>query len=272
MDKQPGLLIEKKSRFNFARASASPSGSVGYGPVVAIVITILLFFVAQFFAAVVIGLYGEISGIGSEQIFDNLDQPGYLFAYATIAAITQLILMFWFLKKTKTPLSSVGIVKIKPNRDMAWTAAVWAVYMVIAIGVMALISTLAPGVDLEQEQDVLFDTSLSGAILLLPFITLAVWPPLTEEFLMRGILYSGLRVKLAFWHATLITSLLFGLAHLFGGIDGAVIWVAFIDTFLLSILLCYSREKTGSVWPAVGVHAIKNTLAFLFLFVFNVNL
>jgi membrane protease YdiL (CAAX protease family) len=59
---------------------------------------------------------------------------------------------------------------------------------------------------------------------------------------------------------------LFGVAHLQFGSGAPLLWVAALDTFTLSIVLCYLREKTGSVWAGVFLHAIKNAIAFVALF------
>jgi membrane protease YdiL (CAAX protease family) len=60
------------------------------------------------------------------------------------------------------------------------------------------------------------------------------------------------------------------LAHLAGGEGGSTIWIAAIDTFILGMVLAYLRERSGSLWPSIGLHASKNMIAFLFLFVFKI--
>lgn len=92
-------------------------------------------------------------------------------------------------------------------------------------------------------------------------------PPLVEELLMRGFLYKGLKNGLRRAWAVLITSALFAIAHLQFGSGSALLWAAAIDTFVLSLVLIYLVEKSRSLWPAIGVHAMKNGFAFLFLFV-----
>lgn len=70
--------------------------------------------------------------------------------------------------------------------------------------------------------------------------------------------------------ATLITSVLFGLPHLLTGKEG-ILWVAMIDTFALSLILCFLREKTGSLYASILVHALKNTVAFGAIFVLHIS-
>lgn len=75
---------------------------------------------------------------------------------------------------------------------------------------------------------------------------------LSEEFVFRGYLQSTLTRALGFWPASVLTSVLFGLAHL--DIHGEP-WTAIVNIALLSLLLCMALRRTGSLWFAIGSHA-----------------
>jgi membrane protease YdiL (CAAX protease family) len=98
-----------------------------------------------------------------------------------------------------------------------------------------------------------------------------VLPPIVEETVFRGFIFTGLRGKLKFVWAAVLTSLLFATAHLEFGSGKPLLWVAGLDTFTLSLALCYLREKTGSLWPGILLHALKNGVAFLSLFVLAIH-
>ena len=103
------------------------------------------------------------------------------------------------------------------------------------------------------------------------FISLVVLPPIVEEILVRGFLYTSLRKYLPRIWAVIIASALFAAAHLPEGNSGAgLLWVAAVDTFILSAVLIYLREKTDKLWASMMVHGMKNGIAFLSLFVFRV--
>jgi membrane protease YdiL (CAAX protease family) len=55
------------------------------------------------------------------------------------------------------------------------------------------------------------------------------------------------------------TSAIFGFAH------GQ--WNVGVDTFALSLALCYLAYKTNSLWPSVLLHSLKNLIAFILVFV-----
>jgi membrane protease YdiL (CAAX protease family) len=98
------------------------------------------------------------------------------------------------------------------------------------------------------------------------FVGLVFLPPIGEETLVRGYLYTGLRQKMKFMPAMLITSLLFGAAHLETGTTTALLWAAGINTFILSLVLVYLREKTGALYAGMMIHALNNAVAFGFHF------
>jgi len=60
----------------------------------------------------------------------------------------------------------------------------------------------------------------------------------------------------------MVTSLVFGLAHLEFGSGGPLVWAAAIDTFLLSIILVYLRERTGALYAGILLHMLNNFIAF----------
>jgi membrane protease YdiL (CAAX protease family) len=133
-----------------------------------------------------------------------------------------------------------------------------------------IIKNAFPVIDLNQKQELGFNTYTTGIGLLPIFISLVIIPPVIEEIATRGFLYTGLRTKWNVWIAGIITSVIFGAAHLQWESNAPLLWAAAIDTFILSAVLIYVREKTNSIMPAVGIHMIKNFLAFVALFIFHV--
>ena len=102
--------------------------------------------------------------------------------------------------------------------------------------------------------------------MLLTFVSLVVLPPLAEETVFRGFVYTGIRRRFPFLLSAVITSVLFAIPHLQFGEGAPLLWVAALDTFVLSLVLCYVRERTNSLWPGILIHALKNGIAFVALF------
>jgi len=174
--------------------------------------------------------------------------------------------VLWFcLRRYKVGIAQLGFSRRPALRDALYTLGGYAVYFLMLIIAFQVMSSLT-SVNLDQKQELGFDNLLSTVEKLMGFISLVLLPPFVEEALFRGFLFGGLRKRLNFLPATLITSLLFGAPHLLASSHG-LLWVAGLDTFLMSLVLCYLREKTGALWASIGLHAVKNSIAFFILLV-----
>lgn len=176
--------------------------------------------------------------------------------------------VFLFIKSRKSSLASIGLNKPKWSDLGYGLIAAPAYYFVYGI-TLAITTHFLAGLNVNQEQDTGFGGAIGTLPLVLTFISLVILPPIAEEILVRGFIYSNFKKAVRPVLAVLFTSALFASAHLFGGVNGSAIWVAVIDTFVLSLFLIYLREKTGSLWASMLLHAIKNGVAFLFLFIIH---
>jgi membrane protease YdiL (CAAX protease family) len=84
---------------------------------------------------------------------------------------------------------------------------------------------------------------------LIPFLALAVTAGLCEEFLYRGFAMAVIsRMGLPSAAVILLSSILFGLAHLYQGRAG------FVSTMVLGLLFGISRVVLGSLLPVIAWH------------------
>ena len=84
------------------------------------------------------------------------------------------------------------------------------------------------------------------------FVVGAILAPLVEEIFFRGFLFQGFRAQFGWVKSMLLSSAIFGMAHL----DPA----ALIPTFILGCLLAFLYQRSNSVWPGVILHALVNTV------------
>jgi membrane protease YdiL (CAAX protease family) len=112
------------------------------------------------------------------------------------------------------------------------------------------------------KQDVGFNNLHNNLDIFIAFAALVILPPIGEEILVRGYLFSGLRQRLRFLPAMIITSLIFGAAHLQTGSGPGVLWAAGLNTFVLSVVLVYLRQSTGALYAGMLVHMVNNLIAF----------
>lgn len=264
-------------------------------------ITILSYIISQIFSAlpIVIALFF----VPWETIQESLlDQPWMSLALTGVGAIGVFITLFSFLKIKKYPISWLKVNKKLALKSLLLVVGAYAIYLLISVLVSGIITVLFPSFDPNQEQ-ILGYKDAAGWQLLLAFIGLVVIPPIAEELLFRGFLYQGLRdhwkkYDAIFWGlgiavvvaafvnayagiaiavfatlaayigkkhparaAALITSVLFGLVHMQ--------WNIAIDTFIFSFALIYVFEKTGNLRASIALHALKNGIAFIGLFLLS---
>ncbi len=92
-------------------------------------------------------------------------------------------------------------------------------------------------------------------------LVVAIVPALSEEWFFRGIFLGLLRKKWEKNIAVSVTSALFAFLH-------SIPWF-FIPLFLVGLVLGFLTVRTGSIWPAVWVHAISNFISILLFYNFS---
>ena len=253
------------------RLEHSDYKNLTWGPLTAVLGTVVIFFGGQIIAGIVLYLILLAYGWDTDRITAWFGGGGSAqFALSISISLVTLGLLYFFLKRRKAKLADIGLVRPR-LKDAGYALAGLGVYITFYIFIVSVLARLFTSLNLEQQQELGFDKASTGSALVMVFIALVVLPPLVEEIISRGFLFSGLRRGFKFLPAALITSLIFGIAHLPGGEGGSTIWIAFIDTFVLSMVLVYLRERTGSLWPSIGLHGLKNLVAFLVLFVFKIS-
>ena len=175
----------------------------------------------------------------------------------TIAII--VVVPYFVRGKFSTNLKTLGLERLVTWADIGLAPVTFLAYIVVTATVMAIVASLFPGFPSDQAQDVGFRAFGSSTDNIVAFMTLVVLAPVAEETLFRGYLYGKLKGYVPAVVAALVTSLLFGVAHLQ--------WNVGIDVFILSLFLCGLRSLTGSIWAGVLVHMIKNGIAYFILFV-----
>jgi len=97
---------------------------------------------------------------------------------------------------------------------------------------------------------------VNGMGALWAMLAMAVTSGTIEEILFRGILLRHLETMLGTWAALLITSALFGAAHLSN--PGASLFAAFAIAMEAGILLGAAYLWTRRLWVPIGIHAAWN--------------
>lgn len=234
-------------------------------PFTSIFLLAAVFFFSQLLAAILVNIYPALRSWTELEGTTWLSSITGKFVFMLTAEVIAIYATLQLVRLSKHSFKKIGLV-LPRFRDMGWALVAYGLYFIVYLVVIGFISQLVPAIDLQQDQQIGFEDAYITSELILTFLILVVIVPIAEEIMFRGFLFSSLREKYAFWPATIVTGILFGAAHLQFGSNAPLLWVAAIDTFILSCFLCFLREKLHSVWSPIGLHAIKNMVAFTILF------
>jgi membrane protease YdiL (CAAX protease family) len=165
----------------------------------------------------------------------------------------------WWIKKNRTTKEEIGLSRWPRWLDILLAPAGFFVYILLSALLIFLATQFLLFIDFDQIQDTGYSQLNQHFEFILAMVMLVFIAPVAEEVLFRGYLFGKLRAHVPVWLAILLTSLLFAVVH------GA--WNVGIDVFALSIVLCLLRVISGSLWPSILLHMMKNGLAFYILFI-----
>jgi membrane protease YdiL (CAAX protease family) len=146
------------------------------------------------------------------------------------------------------------------RRVRFWPAVGWAALGLLAFYLFAILYTAAVNPDVKQKvtQELGADQGTAG--LIAAGLVVILVAPIAEEFFFRGFFYRALRSRFPVLVAAAIDGIVFGFIHWdFSSAHGLLIVppLAF-----LGFVFCLIYERTGSLFPVIGLHAINNTVAY----------
>ncbi len=130
-----------------------------------------------------------------------------------------------------------------------------------------LVSILATSFTLEKlglkysygpAQELFFSLESRASLLILSFQAV-VLAPLAEELFFRGFIYKLVRSRYAFSAAAVLTSVFFAVIHRSP--------YQILPLFFISMLLCYTYEKTQNIIAPIILHSLNNLVALSFLLI-----
>ncbi|HUA13603.1 MAG TPA: type II CAAX endopeptidase family protein [Candidatus Sulfotelmatobacter sp.] len=192
------------------------------------------------------------------------------FLFVLLAEGLAIGIVYLYLRRHKNALKAIGL------RRPKWVDPLYGLlglpaYLVIYFALVNVATALFPKINTGEKQQIGFNNPHGAEALILTFISLVILPPIAEEILFRGLVYTSLRKVMPFIWAMLATSVLFAVGHLPEGGASGPLYIAAIDTFSLSLVLVYLREKTGRLYSSMTLHALKNLIAFFALFVLHLS-
>ena len=102
---------------------------------------------------------------------------------------------------------------------------------------------------------------LNEGSILISLLTVGIVVPFTEEFIFRGVIFKTLNKNISTLGTIIIQALFFGIFH--GNL------IQGIYATLLGLVLGYITYRTRSLWTAIIIHIINNTIATISPFILN---
>lgn len=180
------------------------------------------------------------------------------FVFYALSRLLGLGIIVLFLRKYSVKLRQLGFKKFRFWHSLALVLLAVVALIVATSVIIVVLSKLAPSLDLAQDQEIVFTQAKAVGEIALAFVALVVIAPIVEEIVFRGFMLPTFAKKFGWRPAVLMTSLLFGLVHWQLNVG--------IITFIMGLLLAWLYKKTGSLWPAILFHSLKNLVAFLIIF------
>ena len=244
MESRPSDTTTRRSRwFQLSNSAKAP-----WSAITAVVVGVALTFIAQLYVFTLLQPFDE--QIEQNQLLSVFRDQALL--------VSSLIPVSAFLVIKKLPfLRSLLIGKISLQHLRMLLKGAGLYFVLTAVG-LSLLQLFVPAA-LEVEQDIGVSSGDPAAVLAVTFMSVVVLAPLVEEILFRGFLFRGFEKTFGFGLAVIASSLLFGLLH--GSLAAAV------DTFALGAVCCLLVARSGSLWPAILLHALKNAAVFYSRFI-----
>jgi uncharacterized protein len=223
------------------RQPAWPAWFAGVGFLVALTATFML-----------VGIVGAIFvGTSGEE-----DSPTFIILATLLQAVAFVATAIFFARMVAPPKPWHFGLRATPFwRAVGWAALGIAAYYMVT----GLYSAILPtDVDQTVTEDLGADQGTFGLIAAGVMVMLVA--PVAEEFFFRGFFYRALRSRFSIVTAAIIDGALFGIIHY--NFEGADALLLLPPLAFLGFIFCLVYERTGSLFPVIGMHAFNNTIAY----------
>jgi uncharacterized protein len=188
-----------------------------------------------------------------ENLQGSLASNGFVVTIATLVSAPICITLIVIFAKLRKPIKLkdyLGLKQPTPRQLLEWCS----VATMCNVG----IDLLKSFVDLAIIPSFVVKIYETAVFLPLFYLSVVVLAPLFEELFFRGFFYQGLRHSfLGIAGAIILPSVLWALIH------QQYSWVDMAGVFVFGLVLGLARQRTGSIYVPIAMHALNNLLAIL---------
>jgi membrane protease YdiL (CAAX protease family) len=183
----------------------------------------------------------------------DTDSPTASFGLVILDAVGSFALIAYYLRKYGASIRDLGIRRFNFLKAAATVALTVIGFFILIAIILALVSAFLPGFNPNQAQTNEF-THVAPQFRLYSFLALVVIPPRVEEPVFRGFMFPAFAKRWGLMGGALISSILFGVAHLQANVS--------VYTLVLGLILCMLYARFGSIIPGIALHMLNNYLAY----------
>ena len=200
---------------------------------------------------ILVGIVAAIAGVDGED-----DSPAFVILVTLAQAVVFVVTAVVFASLVAKPKAwQFGL-----RRTPFWPALGWAALGIATFYIVTGVYSAIVPTDVEQTvtEDLGADEGTFGLIAAGVMVMLVA--PVAEEFFFRGFFYRALRSRFSIAAAAIADGLLFGIIHY--NFEGADALLLLPPLAVLGVIFCLVYEKTGSLFPVIGMHAFNNSVAY----------
>lgn len=130
------------------------------------------------------------------------------------------------------------------------------------VGEVLLVAMHTAGIDVSEQERSFGSAHHASLLEFIPFaLTTALTAPLAEETFFRGYALRALSVRYGFPAGLAVSSALFALLHLVGGVG----WVV-VPLFAVGAILGWGYARTGNLLTDITAHSVNNLIGLVLLY------
>ena len=197
------------------------------------------------------------------QIFQNISLSGAarqsieLFAGTAVQAGTIILAVILLTRRRGSTSRDLGLIWTN-MRGKIVSGLVGGIILSFAVTALGMLVSILVGPPPPQEVEKMLTDIKQGKDILLPFISVSILAPVSEELYFRGMVYPVIRSRFGVRAALILSGLFFSMLHL-DMYRLVPIWAG-------GIVLAYFYEKTGSLITSITAHSTWNTVMLLTMY------
>jgi uncharacterized protein len=182
----------------------------------------------------------------------DLDSGGFIIVGTIVQDLVMIAAAYFVTADLGRPTERTFGLRPFKSSAFGWIFAALVAYLVLTSIYTVLVDPPS-----EQLPSGLEDAGQNLLVAVATGMLLIIVAPVAEEVFFRGFLYQAFRNSFGVLPGALLSALIFGAIHFE--------FFKLVQLAILGVILALLFEKTRSLWSPIILHAVNNTLAYIYL-------